>query len=83
MKAKPKPPCKHSKLHFEDGGLHIVCSTCKYTWVAVGHDSLRCVHDIQARAMGLSHMDERRDPYSSDSEGRPLPGFPSTPIRNR
>ena len=63
QKPTPKPPCKHAALHFEDGGLHIVCDDCKYTWVAVGKDPYRCVHDITARAMGLSDLDKRHDPH--------------------
>ena len=62
-KEEPKAPCKHYRLHFEDGGLHLVCSGCGYVWVAVGHDKLRCVHDIQARGMGLTNLDHRNDPY--------------------
>ena len=61
-KAIPKPPCRHGHLHFETGGLHLVCDDCKYVWAAVGHCPQRFIQDIQARAMGFTEQDKRHDP---------------------
>lgn len=56
--------CRHEHLHFQNGGLHIVCSNpkCKYVWTAVGACPLRIIQDVMARGMGLSELDTRSDP---------------------
>lgn len=59
-----EPLCKHQHLHFENGGLHIVCANCGYAWVAVGKNPIRILQDVMARAMGLSELDRRSDPYA-------------------
>lgn len=58
------PPCRHPHLHFEAGGLYIVCKDCKYVWAAVGNCSMRIVQDVMARGMGLTELDRRSDPYA-------------------
>src|SRR5258706_11487810 len=59
---KTEPPCRHSDLHFETGGLHVVCSNCGYAWNAVGHHPARSVVDPMARAQGLTEFDTRHQP---------------------
>ena len=60
-RAKPQPPCRHPHLHFEDGGLHVVCS-CGQTWQAVAKN--RLTPDFNARSWGLSQLDVRKDPLT-------------------
>lgn len=59
------PPCKHPVLHFEAGGLYLVCKGCKYTWAAVAHCPLRIMQDVMARSQGLSELDQRVDPLAA------------------
>lgn len=60
-KAAAKPPCRHPHLHFENGGLHIICGDCKRAWVAV-LEPYRIIQDVMARAQGLTDLDRRSDP---------------------
>lgn len=63
--AKPtSTKCNHDHLHFEQGGLYLVCDNCKYTWAAVGTHPMRIVQDVMARAMGLTEMDKRSNPMA-------------------
>lgn len=59
---KPLKPCKHKKLHFEDGGLHIVCDDCSQAWQALNKQ--RLVPEFMARGWGFSKLDVRKDPLS-------------------
>lgn len=59
---KKTEPCKHYRLHFEDGGLHIACNGCKCRWVCIGENKFD-LPDINARSMGLTNMDNRHDPF--------------------
>jgi ribosomal protein S27E len=61
-KAAPPPPCKHKELHFDDGGLHLVCSNCGQAWQAVNKE--RLVPEFMARGWGFTAMDKRKDPFT-------------------
>lgn len=56
--------CKHEHLHFENGGLHLVCDDCKYVYVAVGQCPARTMQDIMARGKGFTELDRRSNPYA-------------------
>lgn len=59
-------PCKHQRLHFANGGLHIVCEGCGRAWVKV-LEPYRIIQDVMARGEGLSELDRRVDPYADPS----------------
>jgi hypothetical protein len=56
--------CSHHSMHFEAGGLYLVCSNkgCGQAWQAVNKD--RLVPDYMARGWGLSELDVRKNPLS-------------------
>lgn len=56
-----KPPCKHVELHFETGGLYVVCSECDDCWRAVLPPN-RVVVNVVARSQGLTKQDVRKKP---------------------
>lgn len=61
----PKPPalpCKHQVLFFEQGGLYVVCKTCKRAWQAMNEQ--RLIPDFYAINQGLTDQDVRRDPLA-------------------
>lgn len=60
-KKEKKAPCKHEGLHFERGGLHVVCSDCGDMWRAVIKPH-GIVLNIAARSQGLNRQDKRRNP---------------------
>lgn len=64
-KADVKPPCRHEAIHFETGGLHIVCNGCGRAWTSVINHPLRNIFDPTARALGLTELDERHNPNLS------------------
>lgn len=65
MKAvKKAEDCKHDSLHFEAGGLYLVCDNCKYVYAAVGFCPARIIQDTMARNKGLSETDKRCNPLA-------------------
>jgi hypothetical protein len=54
--------CMHPALHFEAGGLYVVCTGCGQAWQAVNKE--RLVPDFMARGWGFSELDVRKDPLS-------------------
>ena len=64
VKGKQKPdPCSHVELHFERGGLYVVCSNkeCGAMWRSVLKPAGIVVNPA-ARSQGLTEHDVRRKP---------------------
>lgn len=59
------PVCRHEGLHFETGGLHVVCNGCGQAWTAVMKHPLRNIFDPTLRALGLNEFDERHNPNTT------------------
>lgn len=61
--------CRHPTLHFDKGGMHVVCPSCKRRWGALdtkpergGESSV--MPDFSAMTDGLTEMDKRHDPLA-------------------
>lgn len=74
--------CKHDNLHFENGGLHLVCD-CGYAWLAVGKHPMRIIQDVMARGMGFTEMDKRTNPMAlvKATVSKPIAKFKPLPQR--